>query len=335
LDAEARRRAAQNQNQQDDANNRSNDEASAASPAAATPAISTSPAPATRGRRAAAANSRDEEARKKEQKAIEKIKASKKFQKRKRGLDSDDEDDLARALLERSAPLPGQQENCENCGTRFTVTTYSRNGPNGGLLCTPCSKEVDKDDAAKKKKVKRASGGSVGRRRQLQSNILDGTYSLGAKSLMTLCIETLAKNIDLAEDFGDLPSSIIDKIARKLSKHRLLDPRTLSLFLQPTTEEVLIYDGAKLSSDDFIRIFQTVPGLKKLKVSTTSGSSCPPGRSPFCSLSLLLFLSIISFLLLFPPSLSSFSFLLLFASYFSLLLYFCFIFTFILSRNFP
>jgi DNA repair protein RAD7 len=136
------------------------------------------------------------------------------------------------------------------------------------LLCTPCSKEVDKDETAKKKKVKRASGGAVGRRRQLQSNILDGTYSLGAKSLMTLCIETLAKNIDLAEDFGDLPSSIIDKIARKLSKHRLLDPRTLSLFLQPTTEEVLIYDGAKLSSDDFIRIFQTVPGLKKLKVST-------------------------------------------------------------------
>jgi DNA repair protein RAD7 len=137
------------------------------------------------------------------------------------------------------------------------------------LLCSPCSKELDKDNAAQKKKPKRATGGAVGRRRQLQSNILDGTYSLGAKSLMTLCIETLAKNIDLAEDLGDLPSPIIDKIARKLSKHRLLDSRTLSLFLQPTTEEVRIYDGAKLSSDDFIRIFQTVPGLKKLKVSSS------------------------------------------------------------------
>ncbi|KAG7289609.1 hypothetical protein NEMBOFW57_005980 [Staphylotrichum longicolle] len=227
------------------------------------------PAPTARGRRSAAATARDEEARKKEQKAIEKIKASKKFQKRKRGLDSDDEDDLARALAQSSAPLPGQQENCENCGKRFTVTAYSRNGPNGGLLCSPCSKELDKDDAAaakKKKTAKRASGGAVGRRRQLQSNILDGTYSLGAKSLMTLCIETLAKNIDLAEDLGDLPSPIIDKIARKLSKHRLLDSRTLSLFLQPTTEEVHVYDGAKLGSDDFIRIFQTVPGLKRLKV---------------------------------------------------------------------
>ncbi|KAK4151815.1 hypothetical protein C8A00DRAFT_35534 [Chaetomidium leptoderma] len=266
LDADARRRAAENE--QDDANNQSNDQASVASIASAapTPAVSADSAPTTRGRRAAAATLRDEEARKKEQKAIDKIKASKKFQKRKRGIDSEDEDDLARALMGRAAPLPGQQENCENCGTRFTVTAYSRSGPDGGLLCGPCSKELAKEDATKKKKSKKVTGGAVGKRRQLQSNILDGTYSLGAKSLMTLCIETLSKNIDLAEDLGDLPPSIVDKIARKLSKHRLLDSRTLSLFLQPTTDEVRVYDGAKLGSDDFIRIFQTVPGLKKLKV---------------------------------------------------------------------
>lgn len=207
--------------------------------------------------------------RKKEQRAIEKIKASKKFQKRKRYIaESGDEDDLAQAILrERVAPLPGQMENCAICGTRFTVTPYSRTGPDGGLLCNPCGKELDKDDAAaKKKKAKRTSGGAVGLRRQMQSSILDGTYSLGAKSLMTLCIETLAKNIDLAEDLGDLPAPVIDKIARKLSRYRLLDSRTLSLFLQPTAEEIYIYDGAKLSVDDFIRVFQTVPGLKKLKI---------------------------------------------------------------------
>ncbi|KAK4104977.1 RNI-like protein [Parathielavia hyrcaniae] len=263
IDADARRRAAENQ--QDDADEASDAQAPAA-PAPATQAASASPTPAGRPRRAAATGSQDEEARKREQKSIEKIKASKKVQKRKRGLESEDEDDLASELLQRSAPLPGQQDNCENCGTRFTVTAYSRNGPDGGLLCTPCSRDLDKDEAAKRKRKKRASGGAVGRRRQLQSNILDGTYALGAKSLMTLCIETLAKNIDLAEDFGDLPAPIIDKIARKLSKHRLLDARTLSLFLQPTTEEVHVYDGAKLSADDFIRIFQTVPGLRKLKV---------------------------------------------------------------------
>lgn len=157
-------------------------------------------------------------------------------------------------------------ENCAQCGKRFTVTAYSRNAPDGGLLCTPCGKELDKDNIAPKKKPKRVSGGAVGRRRQVQSKILDGTYSLGGKSLMTLCIETLAKNIDLAEDLGDLPMSVIDKIARKLSKHRLMDSRTLSLFLQQRAEEVYIYDASKLNADDFIRIFQSVPGLKKLKV---------------------------------------------------------------------
>ncbi|KXX77581.1 DNA repair protein rhp7 [Madurella mycetomatis] len=266
LDADARRRATQNgQDNQGDGTEQNNSETVTAPPASTSDPSST-PAQSTRGRRAAE-TSRDE-ARKKEQRAIEKIKASKKFQKRKRGLaGSDDEDDLARAIFQqRAAPLPGQMENCAICGMRFTVTPYTRNGPDGGLLCNPCGKELDKDDPAAKKKAKRASGGAVGKRRQMQSSILDGTYSLGAKSLMTLCIETLARNIDLAEDLGDLPTPVIDKIARKLSRYRLLDSRTLSLFLQPTAEEVYIYDGAKLTADDFIRVFRTVPGLKKLKI---------------------------------------------------------------------
>ncbi|KAK4189609.1 DNA repair protein rhp7 [Podospora australis] len=228
-----------------------------------------SPGLTTRGRRAAAVNAESAQRKKeKEQKAIDKIKASKKFQKRKREPDgSDDDDDLAQALFEQhSAPLPGQMGNCELCGKRFTVTPYSRSGPDGGLVCGPCGKTLDKENPAPKKKPKQVTGGAVGRRRQVQSNILDGTFTLGGKTLATLCIETLAKNIDLAEDLGDLPGPVIDKIARKLSRHRLLNPTTLSLFLQPTADEVKVYDGAKLTVDDFFRIFRTVPGLKKLKV---------------------------------------------------------------------
>jgi len=209
-----------------------------------------------------------DEKRKNEQKIIEKIKASKSFKKRKRNLDdSEDEDDIVQAIFkERAAPLPGQMENCAECGKRFTVTPYSRNAPGGGLLCTPCGKELAKDAAAPKRKPKRASGGAVGRNRQVQSEILDGTYHPGAKDLMSMCITTLAKNIDLAEDLGELPPLVIDKIARKLSKMRLVDSRTLSLFLQPSTPEIYVYDGSKLTSDDFLRIFQAVPSLKKLKI---------------------------------------------------------------------
>lgn len=200
------------------------------------------------------------------QKAIDKIKESKRFQKRKKRLqDSDDEDDLIEELLKSSGPAPGQMANCENCSVRFTVTPYSRAGPDGGLLCNPCGKELDKEQGPAKKK-KTASGGPVGRRRKTQSNLLDGNIALGAKSLMSLCIETLAKNIDLADDLGALPPQTIDKIARILSKKRLLDPTTLNLFLQPDAEEIAVYDGAKLSSDDMIRILQMAPKMKNLKI---------------------------------------------------------------------
>lgn len=201
------------------------------------------------------------------QKAVDKIKESKKFQKRKKRLqDSDDEDDLIGELKKSSGPAPGQMANCENCSVRFTVTPYSRAGPDGGLLCNPCGKELDKEEGPAKKKKKVASGGPVGRRRKTQSNLLDGNIALGAKSLMSLCIETLARNIDLADDLGALPAQTIDKIARIVSKKRLLDPQTLNLFLQPDAEEIAVYDGAKLSSDDMIRIFQMAPKMKSLKI---------------------------------------------------------------------
>ncbi|KAI3396435.1 hypothetical protein diail_12155 [Diaporthe ilicicola] len=202
------------------------------------------------------------------QKAIEKIKASKRFQKRKKRLQgSDDENELINELLKNSAPAPGQMENCEICGVRFTVTPYSRAGPDGGLVCNPCGKEIQKDEGpAKKKKKAAASGGAVGRRRKTQSNLLDGTYTLGAKSLMSLCIETLAKNIELADDLGEMPPRIIDRIARMLSKKRLVDPNTLNLFLQPTAQDISIYDAAKLSTDDLMRVFQMVPNVKNLKI---------------------------------------------------------------------
>ncbi|KAI0514372.1 hypothetical protein F5B22DRAFT_237958 [Xylaria bambusicola] len=225
---------------------------------------------AVTGRSAAAAARRArEQKRRKQQEAIVKIKKSKTYKKRKRGADSESDDDLALALFnEKTTPLPGQMSNCEICDKRFTVTPYTRSGPEGGLLCPPCGRQLAKDeDANKKQKKKRgpAAKGGAGRR-NMQSRILDGTYDVGAKPLMTLCIETLAKNIHLADDLGDLPSSVIDRIARLLSKNRLLNPHTLNLFLQPRSEVLKVYDAGKLKSDDFIKIFQFLPQLKRLKL---------------------------------------------------------------------
>ncbi|KAI0550806.1 hypothetical protein F4679DRAFT_541484 [Xylaria curta] len=217
---------------------------------------------------AAAAARRAREKRRKRDETIEKIKKSKAFKKRKRDAEGSDSDDLALALFNaKSAPMPGQMSNCEICSKRFTVTPYSRSGPEGGLVCAPCGKKLTQDENADKKPKKRgpAPKGSASRRK-IQSRILDGTYTVGAKTLTTLCIETLAKNIDLADDLGCLPPPVIDRIARLLSKSRLLDPRTLDLFLQPHHDVIKVYDAAKLKSDDFIKIFQLIPQLKKLKL---------------------------------------------------------------------
>ncbi|KAG5944773.1 hypothetical protein E4U53_006826 [Claviceps sorghi] len=202
-----------------------------------------------------------------EQKTIEKIKASKSFKKRKKHADdgSDDEDEIARAIFQaRHAPLPGQTENCAICDKRFTVTPYSVAGPEGGLLCAPCGREIAKERQGlqPKKKPKKQTGG-VGSRRSMQSRILDG--DVGTKSLATLCVQTLAKNVDMAESLGDLPEHLVDKIARIISKRRLLRPETLPLFVQPTAESIKIYDGANLGVQDYIGIFQVCSNLRQFK----------------------------------------------------------------------
>lgn len=180
-------------------------------------------------------------------------------------MDSDDDDEIARAIFEsRLAPLPGQMENCDICDKRFTVTPYSVAGPNGGLLCAPCGKEIAKErQGAQPKKKPRKQTGGVGSRRSVQSRILDG--DVGTKSLATLCVQTLAKNVDMADSLGDLPEHLIDKIARLFSKRRLLRPETLPLFSQPTTETIHIYDGARLRDQDYISIFQVSPSLRRFK----------------------------------------------------------------------
>jgi DNA repair protein RAD7 len=174
-----------------------------------------------------------------------------------------DEDEAARKQFEEShAPIPAQTDNCEICEKRFTVTGYSRKGEDGGLLCPKCSKELDKEKGVERKRQKTAQGRQ---RRQIQSNLLDGIYP-GAKDLMTICIETLAKNVDIADDLGDLPDTMVDRLSSILSKRRLMNSTTLNLFLKIGKDTINIYEGATLTADDYIRVFQWTPTVKNLLV---------------------------------------------------------------------
>lgn len=131
----------------------------------------------------------DKVKKRKRQQAIEKIKQSKEFARRKArriGEPDDDDDALANEMMnEKQRPTPGQLENCEICGKRFTVTPYSKTGPDGGLLCAECSK--NHVDGGKKAAPKKRSSG-IGRR-QNQKQLLDGLASQGAQSLLETCIK--------------------------------------------------------------------------------------------------------------------------------------------------
>jgi DNA repair protein RAD7 len=216
---------------------------------------------------------------KKEKAKAKKGRAKKKS---KRIIDSDDEDDddehdgeqdvehgggLAKATpkKKKKRTLPGQFENCEICEKRFTVTPYSKTGPDGGLVCTPCGKELDKDAKADKKPAPKR-GHTAKRRRKVESERLDGVVRRGPKSLVQHCIETVVKYHDAIESLESMPEHLISRICTIFTKHRVMTSGTLPLFLRADLQEVEIFDCANLKTQDYCRIFAEVPRIKKLTV---------------------------------------------------------------------
>ncbi|KAL4955043.1 hypothetical protein BDW69DRAFT_129061 [Aspergillus filifer] len=204
--------------------------------------------------------------KRKEAATLAKIKQSKEFARRKArriGEPDDDDDYIAREMMdERSRPLPGQLENCEICSKRFTVTPYSKTGPNGGLLCGKCSKEVN--DKEKKSQPKKRGPRTA--RRQNQSDLLDHIAQEGALSLVEMCTKKVADNINDIEEFGDLPWELLRRLSQILSKRRALTPRTLNLFLRPDLRFIDICDSGKLETDDFQKIFMFMPALTSVNL---------------------------------------------------------------------
>ncbi|KAF2281597.1 RNI-like protein [Westerdykella ornata] len=217
-----------------------------------------------------AAAERTRKRKREQEEAIAKIKkgktakkgATKKKGKKKGGSDDEDDEDFDLMDMYRKAKkLPGQLENCEICEKRFTVTPYTKSGPDGGLVCAKCGKEMAKEakaaEKAKKPVVRRG-------RRKIESNKLDGLTFRGAKTLQQLCIEKLAKHADDIEEFGDMPESLMQRLAEIFSKKRAMNSTTFKLFLQPDVDVVAIHEAAYLETEDYDQIFAIVPGIKKL-----------------------------------------------------------------------
>ncbi|KAL8709110.1 MAG: hypothetical protein Q9220_006131 [cf. Caloplaca sp. 1 TL-2023] len=202
-----------------------------------------------------------------EEKARAKIKESKnvkKQKKAKKGGSDDDDSDVNLDMYKKSKPLPGQLENCETCDKRFTVTPYSKTGPEGGLLCVKCSKEQEqqkkKETNAKKQAAPRE------KRRKTESNKMDGIIHEGAPSLQDFCIKTIADNAHDIEEFGELPPKLIKKLSEIFSKRRIITSRTLDLFIPAGLTSLDITDCAKLETEDFIKIFSYSPKIHTLNL---------------------------------------------------------------------
>ncbi|KAI1568401.1 Stc1 domain containing protein [Pyrenophora tritici-repentis] len=195
---------------------------------------------------------------------IKKGKAAKKVPKKKK-KDSDDDSDFEGVMdmYKKAKPLPGQLENCEICNKRFTVTPYSKAGPDGGLLCTPCGKEMAKDAKAEKKASKPVVRKG---RRKIESNRLDGMTVCGPKSLQQLCIEKLAQHSEDIDELGEMPEAIMNRISEIFSKKRHMNSTTMKLFLQPDMERVAIHEAAYLETEDYDQIFAVCPYVKSLSL---------------------------------------------------------------------
>jgi len=190
-------------------------------------------------------NQEDAIAKIKKGKAAKKSKGdSKKKRKKKKGSDDDDDSEFEDLFdsYKKVQPLPGQLGKCELCAKKFTVTPYSKNGPDGGLLCTPCGKEMAKEAKATEKANKPVVRKG---RRKIESNRLDGLTFRGSKTLQQLCIEKLAKHSEDIDELGDMPEPLLSEI---FSKKRAMTSNTFKLFLQPDMSSLSIHEAACKSS---------------------------------------------------------------------------------------
>jgi DNA repair protein RAD7 len=145
-------------------------------------------------------------------------------------------------MYKKAKKLPGQLENCEVCSKRFTVTPYSKTGPEGGLLCTPCGKELAKDAKSEAKPKQKAPVGR--KRRKIESDRLDGKIQHGAKSLQQLCVEKVAKHAGDIDDLGDLPPQVMERLSEIFTKNRVMKPKVLDLFLRADLDTITVHDCA-------------------------------------------------------------------------------------------
>ncbi|KAJ3188499.1 hypothetical protein HK101_009134 [Irineochytrium annulatum] len=124
-------------------------------------------------------------------------------------------------------------------------------------LCVACQTIPSKSKKMQAAKIKHMKSRLVG----------DIEYGSSIMSLRDMCIKVVSDNIDLVEEFGDIPDSIKRRISAILSRQRQINSRTLNLFIGPNEETIELFDCARLSANCLRQIAMSSMNVRVLNLS--------------------------------------------------------------------
>ncbi|KAJ6594413.1 hypothetical protein B0H19DRAFT_1095404 [Mycena capillaripes] len=186
--------------------------------------------------------------------------------KKKKQDDDDGSDEDAYTALSKSmwanAPKPavGSFANCATCEKQFTVTKYTMASSSGpGFLCHPCAK-AGGNDPFKKPAAPRK------RKTPAEKRTVVHIEERSFPTLVTICIDVIARHIDDVEAFGDIGALNMDAISKALSKNRRLTPDNAPLFYGAENTKLALYDATNLSPDAFSTLGHLNPNLTSLRL---------------------------------------------------------------------
>lgn len=156
---------------------------------------------------------------------------------------------------------PGQPTACESCDGKFTITSFTKRGKEGGYLCATCAaQEIEKNKAAYKKNLAARK-----RRKKLAAALLD-RQELSFPTLQDFCIRVIVANLDHIEELGDIGARNLDKISKIICKNRALTDASIPLFLGPDTKSLRLWDCAKVTKSGLMQIGAYCPNLESLSL---------------------------------------------------------------------
>ncbi|KAJ2008743.1 UV-damaged DNA-binding protein rad7 [Coemansia thaxteri] len=191
--------------------------------------------------------------------------ARKTAKKKKKKQDSDSE--LDEGLNRGSARKGGRMRECAACGRRFLRRGAGEEGEEGEGVCPQCVRSRDRGAAPKpsapRPSAPKPSGPS---RRPRLKKAAGGLLEADARltSLQDLCVRAIAQHVDRVDSLGDVSAPSLRRLCRIVSKMRVLDARTLGLFLGAERTAVELFDCTRLDAAALRRIVAEAPRVQAL-----------------------------------------------------------------------